>query len=453
MKKLLIIIYSVSCSFLGFAQQPDSTWVMKNLDINSVAAEYSPFPVDSMLLFTSKRRNNREDRLLEYTEKVYYTQMADTSFGKVKKLSYGSANIDANSALVGMSNKYWFFYRGYFNDQGKLFMAPRKQGISIESLQEVPYINSDYDENSIATKGDSLYFTSNRSGNYDIYFQTGKEKPVPVEILNSSFDENGVWITPNGKELYFNSNRDGWFCVYRSLFVDGEWQAPQKLPYPINISGCNTIDVRKQTDSLYYFASDRPGGSGGYDIYSLTKPVFIPKLDSIQLDSVPVLDTIPKSDSIPLDTLTRQVIPTPIDTITAREQLLIELEKLELVPFRGEIQLGAYQRYWTSVPLFKNRFKCIDNENIRMDVIEKEGESPLNKFVIDYVYAELDSALTKQAKIIKKGCLPEDERSMPFIALLRADKKRYAIFWKKNEYENKEVLWLKLDGQEIWRSK
>jgi hypothetical protein len=88
-----------------------------------------------------------------------------------------------------------------------------------------------------------------------------------------------------------------------------------------------------------------------------------------------------------------------------------------------------------------------------MDIIEKEGESPLNKFVIDYVYTELDSALTKQAEIIKKGCLPEDEKSMPFIALLRADKKRYAIFWKKNEYENKEVLWLKLDGQEIWRSK
>lgn len=451
MKKLLIILYSLSCFLSVFAQQPDSTWIIKNLDINSVAAEYSPFLVDSMLLFTSTRRNNREDKLLENTEKVYYTLVADTSFGKVKKFSY-KANTDANSALVGVSDKYFFFYRSYFPDNGEIFAAPRKQEIKIKPPKKVPNILSDYDENSVATKGDSLYFTSNRIGNYEIYFQTGKEKPVPVEILNSSFDENGVWISPDGKELYFNSNRDGWFYVYLSLFVDGEWQAPKKLPYPINISGCNTIDVRKQTDSLYYFASDRTGGLGGYDIYRLTKPVFVAP-DSIQLDSIPVLDTIPKLDSIPLDTLTRQVIPTPPDTITAREQLLIELEKLELVPFRGEIQLGAYQRYWTSIPLFKNRFKCIDNENIRMDVIEKEGESPLNKFVIDYVYTELDSALTKQAEIIKKGCLPEDERSMPFIALLRADKKRYAIFWKKNEYENKEVLWLKLDGQEIWRSK
>lgn len=440
-------MYIISCFFLGFAQQPDSTWVIKNLEINSVADDYSPFLVDSMLLFTSTRRNNREDKLLEYTEKVYYTPIADTSFGKVKKFSY-KANTDANSALIGVSDKYFFFYRSYFPNNGEIFQAPRKQEIKIKPLRKVPNILSDHDENSVATKGDSLYFTSNRSGNYDIYLQTGLEKPVPVEILNSLFDENGVWISPDGKELYFNSNRNGWFESYVSSFVDGKWQAPQKLPYPINISECNTIDVRKQNDSLYYFASDRPGGLGGYDIYRLTKPIFIPSLDLIQLDSIPLLDTIPKQD-----TITRQVIPTPIDTITAREQLLIELEKLELVPFRGEIQLGAYQRYWTSVPLFKNRFKCIDNENIRMDVIEKEGESPLNKFVIDYVYTDLDSALTKQAEIIKKRCLPEDERSMPFIALLRADKKRYAIFWKKDEYQKKEVLWLKLDGQEIWRSK
>jgi hypothetical protein len=121
--------------FEVFAQQPDSTWITKNLEINSVADDYSPFLVDSMLLFTSKRRNNREDKLLEYTEKVYYTLVADTSFGKVKKFSY-KANTDANSALVGVSDKYFFFYRSYFADNGEIFAAPRKQEINIKPLQE-----------------------------------------------------------------------------------------------------------------------------------------------------------------------------------------------------------------------------------------------------------------------------------------------------------------------------
>lgn len=460
MKKLLLLLYSVSCFSFVPAQQPDSTWVIKNLEINSVDDDYSPFLVDSMMWFTSTRRNNREDKLLEYTEKVYYTLIADTSFGNIEKLSY-KINIDANSALVGVSDKNFFLYQSYFPDNGQIFQAIRKQGTHSKSPIKIPYILSDKDENSIATKGDSLYFTSNRNGNYDIFFQTGKEKPIPVDILNSPFDEKGVWISPSGKELYINSNREGRFAIYKSIFLDGEWQVPTKLPFPINMPDWDNIDYRQYNDSIIYFASNRPGGLGGYDIYRAIQPVFILPPDSLRQDSIPPLDSIPKLDTIPkLDSvpkfdsvpdISRQIVPLPPDTLTAREQLLIELKKLELVPFRGEIQLGAYQKFWTTVPLFKGRFDCVDNENIRMDVFEIEGESPLNKFVIDHIYTNLDSALAKQAEVIEGGCLPKDDDSMPFIALLRADKKRYAIFWKKNEYEKKEVLWLKLEGKEIWR--
>lgn len=443
MKKLLIIVCFVSCSFLGFSQQPDSTWIIKNLDINSVAAEYTPFWLDSILCFTSTRRNNREDKLLEYTEKVYYTQMADTSFGKVKKLSYGSANIDANSALVGMSNKYWFLYRGYFNDQGKLFMAPRKQEINIESLQEVPYINSDDDENSVAANGDSLIFTSNRTGNYEIYIQTGNGKSIPLDTLNSPFDENGVWISPSGKEMYFNSNREGWFYVYRSDLVDGKWQSPKKLPAFINYPGYDNIDYR-QHHLTGFFASNRPGGKGDYDIYQLTQPKeIIPPPDTIKI----VVDSIPKQD-----TLKRQIVPkTLLDSITAEEQTLIELERLGLIPFRGRIQFAAFRKDTTmSIEKFKRLFKCISNENLRMDIVKDvENLPPMRKLVLDHIYYDLDSALNKQKEIINRNCFPKDFKDTPFIALLRADGMRFAIFWEKEQYLKKEVLWIygtKLDN-------
>lgn len=450
MKKLLITMYIVSCFSFGFAQQPDSTWVIKNLEINSVADDYSPFLVDSMLLFTSKRRNNREDKLLEYTEKVYYTLLADTSFGKVKKFSY-KANTDANSALVGVPDKYFFFYRSYFPDNGEIFAAPRKQEIRIKPLKKVRHILSDYDENSIATKGDSVYFTSNRAGNYDIYLQKGKEKPIPVEILNSPFDEISVWLSPSGKELYFSSNREGRFNIYKSIFLNGKWQEQKKLPFPINMPDWDDVDFRKYNDSIIYFASDRPGGLGGYDIYRLTKPVFVAPLDSIQQDSIPNVE-IPKLDTIP--NISRKIVlETPFDSLPPREQIIIKIHELVGDSLKAEVQLGAYEKYLTDIVLFKRRFFCVKDEKIRMDIFEQENRPPLRKFIIDNVFENIDEAIDKQVSIVESGCFDiEPQGSIPFIALLR-EGNRYAIFWSKKTSSKKEEFWILKDGEEIWRSK
>lgn len=446
MKKSLIFVFLFSC-FWSAAQQPDTTWVLKNLSINSVADDYSPFVVDSMLLFTSTRKNVLEDKLLESTEKVYYTLMADTSFGIVKKFSY-KANSDANSALVGCSDSSFFFYRSYFPDNGEIFIAPKKQELHIKALQKIRTIKSDFDENSIAIRGDSIYFTSNRDGNYDIFLQTGNEKPIPVDSLNSLSDELGVWISPSGKEMYFNSNREGSFDVYVSYF-DGSWQATTKLPEPINTSEFDDIDYRKYNDSTIFFSSNRSGGMGGYDIYKSIKPIFESN-DTLPVeDTIPKLDTVPVIDSIP--EITKQFVP--FDSLPPREQLEVKIKEFGLDTIKGEIQLGAYRRYLTDITLFKKRFPCIKNENIRMDVFEEENKSPLRKFIIDTIYIDLDDAIDKQIDIVRKGCFPtQPQGSIPFVALLK-ENSRYAIFWSKETLNSKEEFWILKDGKEVWRSK
>lgn len=444
MKKLLLILFAVSCFFGMFAQQPDSTWQIKNLSINSVADDYQPFLVDSILLFTSKRRNNREDKLLEYTEKVYYSLLKENSFGKVKKFSY-KANSDANSALVGVSDKWFFFYRSYFPNNGEIFKAARKQETKVKPLKKVQYILSDKDENSITTIGDSTYFTSNRTGNYEIYFQIGMGKPVPVEILNSPFKEVSVWLSASGRELYFSSNRDGRFDIYESILFDGKWKAPRKLPKPINMSDCDDIDYRQYNDSTIYISSNRSGGLGGYDIYRLTKPAIISPPDSIQLDSIPVLDTI--------RIVSRKIVPEiAFDSLPPRKQIIIKIKELVGDSLKAEIQLGAYEKYLTNIYLFKKQFVCVEKENIRMDVFEQEKKPPLRKFIIDKVFDDINQAIEKQVSIVDKACFPtEPQGAIPFIALLK-DNSRYAIFWSKGTRKAKEEFWILKDGQEIWRS-
>jgi len=435
---LLIFFSSLEIS----AQSIDSVWQVKNLPINSEFDEYMPFLVDTILIFTSTRKNSREDKIFENTEKIYYTPLIDISFGKIRKFTY-KANSDANSALIGCSKSHFFFYRSYFNNNGEIFLAPRRE-INIKMLKKIQNILSDKDENSISIVEDSIYFTSNRNGNYDIYLQTKKEKPIPLDVLNSGFEEQGVWISSTNNELYFSSNREGSFDIYCSDKVDGVWQIPKRLPFPINTE-FDEQDFRKHNDSTFFLASNRSGGVGGYDLYRIMKN------ETKKINTTDTSELIIKEPEESTDTTV--IIITEQDSLTSREQLLIELKKLDLIPFRGEIQLGAYRNNLTSVELFKDWFDCIKDQNIRMNVFDDKKEKlPLNKFIIDQIYTDLDSALNKQKEIIRKGCLPTTFEGTPFIALLRADKKRYAIFWKEEEYKNKEVFWITLEGKKIWQS-
>ena len=40
---------------------------------------------------------------------------------------------------------------------------------------------------------------------------------------------------------------------------------------------------------------------------------------------------------------------------------------------------------------------------------------------------------------------------MPFIGLLDKKGKRFAIFWKKDEFENKKVFYIYSNGKQIWK--
>lgn len=75
-------------------------------------------------------------------------------------------------------------------------------------------------------------------------------------------------LTFDGKALYFASNRQGGFGgydLYVSYLKDGRWTMPENLGASINSAG-NEISPFFQNDQLY-FASDFHAGMGGYDIF------------------------------------------------------------------------------------------------------------------------------------------------------------------------------------------
>lgn len=98
--------------------------------------------------------------------------------------------------------------------------------------------------------------------------------PVPFEPANSAGRDAPNGVSADGLTLYFqrgdpaatdpSGREDIW--VVRRPHVFARWGEPQKLPDTVN-SDANERGARLSPNGHYlFFASDRPGGRGGFDL-------------------------------------------------------------------------------------------------------------------------------------------------------------------------------------------
>jgi hypothetical protein len=135
------------------------------------------------------------------------------------------------------------------------------------------------------TNQDSAYFSSDADGNFDIYLH---KKPAEtlmdtwlnlpysasskVDILNSTGDDKCPFIFR--KVMVFASNRPGGlggFDLYYSKFSNGKWGIPVNFGPEINTASDEYRPVmggdEEFTNTFLMFSSNRPGGKGGFDLY------------------------------------------------------------------------------------------------------------------------------------------------------------------------------------------
>jgi hypothetical protein len=137
----------------------------------------------------------------------------------------------------------------------------------------------------LSPNGLELYFSSNRSGGLggeDIYKVSRPNlsslfgAPVSVPSLNSSSNDSAPALSRNGLVIFFASNRPGgvgdmdiWYATRPSL--SSPWSKP------VNFTPCNS-PYRESEPFVsadwkeLYFESNRPGTSGGKDIWVIHNP-------------------------------------------------------------------------------------------------------------------------------------------------------------------------------------
>lgn len=103
-----------------------------------------------------------------------------------------------------------------------------------------------------------------------------KGKPTQLKgELSSKFHESSPVFTKDGKTMYFSRSNitakkkkdDKNLKIYRAKKDNGKWQEPEELN--INADEYSTAHpALSPDDKVLYFASDRPGGFGGSDLYA-----------------------------------------------------------------------------------------------------------------------------------------------------------------------------------------
>jgi outer membrane protein OmpA-like peptidoglycan-associated protein/tetratricopeptide (TPR) repeat protein len=126
--------------------------------------------------------------------------------------------------------------------------------------------------------GEYLYINAENNKSQDIYVgrYTGKgylDLELMPEPINSKFWEGKITISHDGNTLWFASNRPGGIGgkdIYKSTKnIEGNWTEPVNMGAPINTIYDEDTPFIHPSGSLFYFSSKGHNTMGGYDIFSI----------------------------------------------------------------------------------------------------------------------------------------------------------------------------------------
>lgn len=288
--------------------------------INSIAADYFSIfsKSDSIMYFTSRRLVEKKDDRNPYDNKffenIFFSEIDDDGNWSGAKVLPGRINSKSNEALVGVSpsGDKLFIYRGE-DHGGDVLVSEYKASKGIwKSPKRMPRnLRSEQAEGSVYLNAaqDTMYFISANEeythGGKDILFTSLDEvtrkwrDPKNLgSLINSVYDEEGIFLSPGGNEMYFSSrghNTMGGFDIfYTKKLDDGTWSDPENMGYPINTPDDDLFFVMPENGNYAYFSTIREGGIGSRDIYKITflgsEKELMLSTEDILVSGIPVMD-------------------------------------------------------------------------------------------------------------------------------------------------------------------
>ena len=256
--------------------------------INSPHSDFpGSFSSDGLgMYFDSNRSGGSWD-----TYDIYVSTRAttDDAWGTPVKLGppVNSSTVDAGSIISTDGLSLYFTSLNRAGGYGSLDIRVATRATVSDPWGEPvnlgPTINTSQDDfaTSISSDGLVLYFDRKPppDGPGDIYMST---RPTTNDAwgesvnlgptVNSSYNDRSPCISPNGLLLIFRSNRPGGFgdsdlYVTRRATTEDDWGAPVNLGSSVNSTSYDAYPSVSSDGLTLFFASTRPGGVGGHDLW------------------------------------------------------------------------------------------------------------------------------------------------------------------------------------------
>lgn len=269
------------------AVKDTTIYFIKKLEgINSPTSDLDPLPHQDRLFFSSDRFSSDE-----LTDEVYNLYGADTladdSFGSIKPF-HKKINSKLNEgpfAIAQKTNTLYFtrndVLKGSTEESMSIYYSDVPTGtkgkVNIKQLSFKNF-NHNIGHPTLNSNGTVMYFiadTRKGESGYDIYKSELRDEnwSTPM-ILGASINTNGIEAYPflhNDSILYFASNRPGGlggFDMYKVNLFDKQAQT-ENLGSQVNTPSDELGLIIKENINRGFLSSNRPGGLGGYDLYGM----------------------------------------------------------------------------------------------------------------------------------------------------------------------------------------
>lgn len=248
-----------------------------------------------------------------YYEDVFISNKVGSTWTNPESIgeNINTKNHDASIALSADGQKLFIFHSTE-KDGGDIYMSELKGNVWQKPVPLNENVNTKYWEGSVSLSADQkiLYFASERPGGLggrDLYMSKkekdgtwGKAENLGPTI-NTPYNDDSPFIHPDGITLFFSSEGHssiGGYDIMYSTFQAGKWSSPTNLGYPINTTEDERFYVLAADGEHGYYSSDRKGGFGQQDIYTVNpgffgeKPVLALVVGVVTADNQPADATV-----------------------------------------------------------------------------------------------------------------------------------------------------------------